>query len=60
MENLPELRNRLAERLEAIEHAEDRLKEAGAALKAAEADYARAARSLTETPRVRARAWPSR
>ncbi|TGY89981.1 DNA repair protein RecN [Marinicauda algicola] len=49
VEDLPELRNRLAERLEAIEHAEDRLKEAGAALKAAEADYARAARSLTET-----------
>lgn len=53
VELLPGLRTRLAERLDTIEHADDRLKEAEAALKAAEADYGEAARALSAT-RVKA------
>lgn len=53
VELLPGLRTRLAERLDTIEHADDRLKEAEAALKAAEADYGEAARALSTT-RVKA------
>ncbi|WP_270375204.1 DNA repair protein RecN [Marinicauda sp. Alg238-R41] len=49
VELLPGLRTRLAERLDTIEHADDRLKEAEAALKAAEADYGEAARALSAT-----------
>jgi len=44
---LPGLRQDLAARLDMIEHADDRLNEAASALKAAEADYARAAAALT-------------
>lgn len=49
VENLADLRARLAERLDTIEHADDRLNEAEAALNAAEADYAKAAKLLTRT-----------
>lgn len=45
---LPALREELAGRLDLIEHADDRLKEAESALKAAETDYARAAEALTK------------
>ncbi len=47
VDELAELRDRLASRLDMIEHADDRLKEAEGALKAAEADYGRAAKALT-------------
>ncbi len=45
---LPALRADLAARLDLIDHAGDRVQEAEAALKAAEADYARAAAALSE------------
>lgn len=45
---LPALREELAGRLDMIEHADDRLSEAQSALRAAEADYARAARALAK------------
>jgi DNA repair protein RecN (Recombination protein N) len=48
VEDLPALRETLAERLDMIEHADDRLKEAEAALTAADADYARAAGALSK------------
>lgn len=44
---LAELTDTLAARLDMIEHADDRLKEAQAALSAADADYARAATALS-------------
>jgi DNA repair protein RecN (Recombination protein N) len=44
---LAELRDRLVSRLDMIDHADDRLKEAEGALNAAQADYARAAKALT-------------
>ncbi|TRO87169.1 DNA repair protein RecN [Glycocaulis profundi] len=47
VDGLPALRAELAERLDAIEHSGDRLKEARAALSAAEADYAKAAEALS-------------
>lgn len=45
---LSTLRDELAGRLDLIEHADDRLNEAQSALRAAEADYARAAAALTK------------
>lgn len=54
VENLPALRTRLAERLDSIENADDRLKEAEAALAAAQADYAKAAKALSATRRTAA------
>lgn len=48
VEALAGLRETLAERLDMIEHADDRLKEAQAALKAADADYAKAAGALSK------------
>jgi DNA repair protein RecN (Recombination protein N) len=48
VEDLPGLRETLAERLDMIEHADDRLKEAQAALTAADADYAKAAGALSK------------
>ncbi|MEQ8406429.1 MAG: DNA repair protein RecN [Oceanicaulis sp.] len=48
VDELAALRDRLAERLDMIEHADDRLKEAESALKAAQADYARTAGALTK------------
>ncbi|MEQ8434776.1 MAG: DNA repair protein RecN [Oceanicaulis sp.] len=48
VEDLAGLRDTLADRLDMIEHADDRLKEAQAALKAADADYARAAGALSK------------
>ncbi|WP_421790894.1 DNA repair protein RecN [Hyphobacterium sp.] len=47
VEDLPGLRHELAERLEAIENADDRVKEAEKALKAAEKSYDVAATKLT-------------
>jgi DNA repair protein RecN (Recombination protein N) len=51
---LPALREDLAARLDMIEHADDRLKEAESALKAAEIDYARAAEALTKARKAAA------
>ena len=48
VDQLPALREDLAARLDLVEHADDRLKEAQSALKAAEADYARAAEALSK------------
>ncbi len=48
VEDLAGLRETLAERLDMIEHADDRLKEARAALTAADADYAKAAGALSK------------
>jgi DNA repair protein RecN (Recombination protein N) len=48
VDQLAELRQTLADRLDLIEHADDRLNEAEAARKAAEADYADAASALTK------------
>jgi len=47
-DDLAGLRDRLAEQLDAIDHAGDRLAEAEAALEQARADYARAAAALSE------------
>ncbi|MGY6662507.1 MAG: DNA repair protein RecN [Glycocaulis sp.] len=49
---LPALRAELAERLDAVADGEGRTREAEAALKAAEADYARAASALSEARKV--------
>ncbi|PWE17710.1 DNA repair protein RecN [Marinicauda salina] len=53
VDDLAAHRGRMAERLEAVEHADDRLKEARAALEAAATDYDRAAGALSA---VRAKA----
>ncbi|MEO1039687.1 MAG: DNA repair protein RecN [Pseudomonadota bacterium] len=53
VDQLAALRSTLAERLDAIENADDRVREAAAALAAVEADYARSADALTAT-RVKA------
>jgi len=48
VDGLSALRGELAARLDAIENADERLKEAGSALRAAEADYMRAAQTLSQ------------
>jgi len=48
VDGLAVLSEQLTRRLDMIEHADDRMKEADAALNAAEADYARAAKMLTQ------------
>lgn len=49
VDELPEFRDQLAERLEAIESAEDRVREAEKAVAAAQAEYDNAADSLTKS-----------
>ncbi len=56
VDQLADLRQQLAERLDLIEHADDRLNEAEAARKAAEADYAEAASALTRQRQTAAEA----
>ena len=51
VDGLAELRTSLSDRLDMIENADDRLNEAEAALKAAEADYAKSAQALSKTRR---------
>lgn len=56
IDELPALRGDLAERLDAIEHADDRLKEAEKALASAQGVYDRAAAALSATRNTAARA----
>lgn len=56
VEKLAELRQTLADRLDLIEHADDRLNEAEAARKAAQADYSNAASALSQQRQTAAEA----